>query len=54
MILEVFRITPPDMVAPSCSKDLLSTEADEPEVVEVTFNRASSKFSLRVPKQNQI
>jgi hypothetical protein len=37
------------MVAPSCSRDLVSPEGDELEVVNVVFERESSKVSLRIP-----
>lgn len=39
-----------DMVAPSCSRDLVSPEDDVLEVVEGIFGRESSKTSLRIPK----
>jgi hypothetical protein len=36
------------MVAP-CSRDLVSPEGDELEVVNVVFERESSKVSLHIP-----
>ena len=42
------------MVAPSCSRSLVSPEGDELEVDNVIFERESSKASLRIPKGDRI
>ena len=49
MALEPFMIPALIGMTAPCSSDLVSPEGDELEVVNVVFDRESSKFSLRIP-----